>query len=436
MPLSDLPTELVLDITDQLDDAGMNALARTNSQIYQFLNTYLYRRDVTRLRSRSMTWAIKNGVEATVQQALDAGGHLDPIPESFHIALIDSAFQGDVNTVAALLKLDGINPNFRDLWGNTPLYRACLRERTPVVRQLLARDDIDLNTVLNPVSTPLLTAIETRNMEVINLLLSKDGIDVNLRPEKNMTPLMKAIQLRLMEVVESLFARDDLDFNVVDHKGDHLLLHSMGLGLDKVKLILNRSNVDPDFVGANGYTALITTCLINNFKKDLDLIEFLLDQGIDVNRRDAIDGTTAFCHAVDHCHPKVIKLLLDQDNMDPNLPDNHGHTALFYAVGINPPVVDLLLRTEGINVNARDIYGSTALAHVCTFHWPNYSAVESVRLILSHPDTDPNILDNNGVSALSKVIELRRTWATNWTTRGTNEYLQRIESLLRAAGAR
>ena len=433
MPLSDLPAELVLDIADQLDDASMNALACTNSQIYQFLNTYLYRRDVTRLRSRSMTWAIRDGVEATVQQALDAGGHLDPIPESFHIALIDSASQGDVNTVAALLKLDGINPNFRDLWGNTPLYRACLRGRTPVVRQLLARDDIDLNTVLNSELTPLLTAIESRNMEVINLLLSKDGIDVNLRPEKNITPLMKAIQLRLMEVVESLFARDDLDFNVVDHRGDHLLLHSMGLGLDKVKLILNRSNVDPDFAGDNGYTALMTACFMNEFKEDLDTIEFLLDQGIDVNRRDA-NGTTAFCHAVRSCHPKVIKLLLDQDNMDPNLPDNHGYTALFYAVGINLPVVDLLLRTEGINVNARNIRGSTALAHACTLPWPG--CVDSVRLILSHPDTDPNILDNNGVSALSKVIELQRTWATNRGTRGLNNYLQRIESLLRAAGAR
>jgi ankyrin repeat protein len=202
-----------------------------------------------------------------------------------------------------------------------------------------------------------------------------------------------------------------------------IMYYSMGLGLDKVKLILNRSNVDPDFVGANGYTALMKAC----FMEDLDLIEFLLDQGIDVNRRNA-NGKTAFCHAVYHCNSKVIKLLLDQDDMDPNLPDTHGHTALFYAVGTDPPVMDLLLRKEDINVNARNIYGSTALAYACTFPWPD-CAVDSVRLILSHPDTDPSILDNNGESALSKVIELRRT-------RGTNEYLQRIESLLRAAGAR
>ena len=48
MLLSDLPTESILDMADRLDNANINALARTNSQIYQFLNKYLYRRDVTR----------------------------------------------------------------------------------------------------------------------------------------------------------------------------------------------------------------------------------------------------------------------------------------------------------------------------------------------------------------------------------------------------
>jgi hypothetical protein len=95
MPLSDLPMEIILDIVDQLDNAGVNALARTNSKIYQFLNRYLYRRDVTRPWGwsltrpcgRSLAWAIENGAKATFQRAVDAGGHLDPIPESFHIAL-------------------------------------------------------------------------------------------------------------------------------------------------------------------------------------------------------------------------------------------------------------------------------------------------------------------------------------------------------------
>jgi hypothetical protein len=46
----------------QLDDAGMNALCRTNRQIYDFLNGHLYRRDLTRRVCKSigeLEWMLK-----------------------------------------------------------------------------------------------------------------------------------------------------------------------------------------------------------------------------------------------------------------------------------------------------------------------------------------------------------------------------------------
>jgi F-box associated protein len=67
--LSDLPREIILNIADRLDYAGTNALARTNKQIYRFVNRYLYCLDVTnKSQSRSLIWAIENHklrVEAT-----------------------------------------------------------------------------------------------------------------------------------------------------------------------------------------------------------------------------------------------------------------------------------------------------------------------------------------------------------------------------------
>ena len=144
MPLSDLPREILLDIADQLDDAWLNSLANTNSQMYQFLNKYLYHRDVTSVKSRSLTWAIRNGVEATVQRVVDTSGHLYPIPESFHIALQDAAYRGHVNFVAALLKLDGINPNFCNEQ-RPPLHLAALQGHSAVVNLLLAVSNINPN---------------------------------------------------------------------------------------------------------------------------------------------------------------------------------------------------------------------------------------------------------------------------------------------------
>jgi hypothetical protein len=97
----------------------MNALCRTNSQLYPLLNVYLYRRDLTQSEGkRSLLWAAKrtDGLliresTSTAQWALDAGRHLDQIPECYHLALEVAARYGHVRLVELLLKIDGINPN-------------------------------------------------------------------------------------------------------------------------------------------------------------------------------------------------------------------------------------------------------------------------------------------------------------------------------------
>ena len=43
MPLFNLPVEMLLNITDYLDDSGMNALARTNKDVHSLLNELLNR---------------------------------------------------------------------------------------------------------------------------------------------------------------------------------------------------------------------------------------------------------------------------------------------------------------------------------------------------------------------------------------------------------
>src|SRR5882762_10157543 len=112
MALSKVPKEIILNIADALDDPGMGVLARTTSELYYLLNRHLYRRDVARPLSKSMTWAAENGVEDAVQKAVDVGRYFDPIPESIHMALQGAANRGHVHLVEQLLKIDGINPNF------------------------------------------------------------------------------------------------------------------------------------------------------------------------------------------------------------------------------------------------------------------------------------------------------------------------------------
>jgi ankyrin repeat protein len=143
------------------------------------------------------------------------------------------------------------------------------------------------------------------------------------------------------------------------------------------------------------------------------------------------------------------ELLLNRDDIDLNITDKTGQTALFWACFYyNVSTIDLLLKKEGIDPNARDIDGCTPLGLACYFHCESHQApypytygplsntrgpltirlhlkdVAKVRLLLSHPDTDSNPVDNYGVSLLSHVI-----------LNITPLYGGLMELLLRAAGA-
>ena len=388
MSLSNLPKEILLEIADYLDDAGMNSLVRTNSNVYYLLNVLLYRRDLKRQISgrTSLVWAIANGVEGTVQRAVDACRCLNPIPETFHIALRIAVKQGHVS----------------------------------IVRQLLAREDIDCNTLRSGLA-PLTTACEYGHVEIVNLLLDRDDIDVNYRGGRS-TPLITAVEMGFVEGVESLLARDDLKPNIVNNCGDHVLGQAVSRGkVDIVKLLLDHPGIDINFMAGDG---LITALML---ARQPDMLKLLLEQeGIEVNRQDDL-GFTALCKAACFGQPEIVKLLLEREDININLPNHLGETPLFWEVRRNClELVDLLLKKDDINPNPKVIYsGRTPLAQAC--HFGGSTAI--VRSLLSHPDTDPNAVDSNGVSILAGFMNFRHLMTDSLQA-------DEIELLLRTAGAR
>jgi ankyrin repeat protein len=496
MALPDLPAEIILNITDQLDVAGTNALARTNSQIYTFLNRYLYLRDVTESHgSRSLTWAVENGLEAitasnTVQCVVDASRYLNPMHttrllDNFHIALRNAAGRGYAHLVERLLKVNGINPNLGSRGSvpplipaaggghsavvelllavadidpnvgpqfdaNTPLLNACNMGHVSIVKQLLARDDVDLNVQGRGLLTPLLAACYGRHTEIINLLLAKDDIDVNSQcldhkynwpspPSTGNTALMVATEIAAEEpsmkaVVKSLLARDDVDPNIVNSKGEHVFTYSLlHQGHDILKLLLDRPDVNVNLQGGRRRTTALMWA-VGYRKVDPDKVKLLLDhEGIDVNLQDGT-GCTALLLAASNSKATIetVKLLLNRNDININLPANDGGSPLSEAsIQGRVTVVKLLLRKKDINPNTRDNHGCTPLADV--FSGPlDKKATSIVRLLLSHRDTDPNSVDNNGASVLAKATAARcQEHSCNHKTCLPSL----VESLLRAAGA-
>ena len=455
MSLSDLPREILVEISHYLDNVAMNALGSTNSQVYDILISYLYRQDLAKPDSKSLIWAAKLGVESTIQRAIYARRYCNPIPESFHTALQIAASQGHVHLVELLLKVDGIDlnfnrgsssklkatplglaarkgyssvvelllaadgvdPNVEDAYSLTPLYWACERGHVSIVRQLLSRDDVHLNAIgSRRPTTPLIVACTNSHVTIIKLLLAKDGIDVNFRRHSNGdTPLIIAINKKLVGAVKSLLLRGDLEPNILNNIGHHVLVIAAAQGhLGILKRLLDHPDIDPNFAARGGSTALMEAV-------EPDVAKVLLNQeGIEINRQDHA-GMTALCLAALRNNLEVAKLLLEREDININLPSNNGSTPLSLACrsGIlhgSSELVGLLLRKDDIDPNIKDIHsGLTPLGQICEFDRV-YDAMPIVRLLLSHPKTDLNIVDNLGFSILARYRRRLEylTWSADY----------------------
>jgi ankyrin repeat protein len=294
MSFSNLPRELLFEIAYQLDDAGMNALCCTNRQIYDYLNGYLYRRDLTRLVCRSLSWARNNwGVEAqaTVQQAIAAGRHLDHIPAKQYGSILNvAASHGHTGTVELLLN-EGINCDL-DYALETAVYHG----HAAIVELLLAVPNFDPNVHIretiatyngyDDISSHILaySALEG-NDAIVKLLLDHPDIDPNCASECGISALMVA---KGPAVVKLLLDREDIDVNKQDAWGYTALIHQIDHGFsgEEAKFLLDQDDVS---VIDHGFSGKEAKFLLD--QDDVDVIDhfsgeeakFLLDQyGIDV----------------------------------------------------------------------------------------------------------------------------------------------------------
>ncbi|KAN0074072.1 Ankyrin repeat-containing domain protein [Elaphomyces granulatus] len=406
MPLFDLPVEILLNISDHLDDVGMNALARTNKDAHGLLNELLYRREIMtrpphRLRykswSWSLTWAIiyGKGEVGTIQQAIHASRYFNPVPECFHIALQLATDCGHMPVVELLLKVKGINPNFHgsSYLFKAPLLMAAYNGDSAMVELLLANVDIDPN-IRQPRSgaTPLLYACLWGNVSIMRQLLARTNIDVNCKGKpygREVTPLTAAC-INHKSVLEMVHMELHTNFHGLFDRHERAALSQAAAYIERPPL--------------------------------LEVSKLLLErEDIDINLPD-IDGRTALFWACHHNCLELVDLLLEKDSIDPNVRDiDSGHTPLAEACCVgSSAIVRSLLSHRDTDPNAVDINGFSPLAQACRA--PSSAAI--VRSLLSHRDTDPNATDNNGISPLAHFME--------------NDYYDdapEIEALLLAAGA-
>lgn len=130
------------------------------------------------------------------------------------------------------------------------------------------------------------------------------------------------------------------------------------------------------------------------------IVKFLLSfKDIDVNVQNK-SGKTALHLSVDAKRPNMAKLLLTNPKLKINLQDNNGNTALIYAaIGGQENIMKLLLRNSHIDVNLQNKYGSTAFIHAaCENH------LDIIKLLAGTSGININTQNKSGSTALIQAV--------------------------------
>ena len=288
--------------------------------------------------------------------------------------LLEAARSGNEEKLLALLTPLNVNCHASDGRKSTPLHLAAGYNRTRIV-QLLLQHGADVHAKDKGGLVPLHNACSYGHYEVTELLV-KHGATVNVSDLWKFTPLHEAAAKGKYEIVKLLLKhgadpskknRDghtplDLvkegDQDVVDLlRGDSALLDAAKKGnLSRVQKLLTPENINcRDSAGRNS-TPLHLAAGYNN----LEVAEYLLEQGADVNAQDK-GGLIPLHNASSYGHLDIAALLIKYQTIV-NATDKWGFTPLHEAAQKGRTQLCALLLAHGADPTLKNQEGQTPLS--------------------------------------------------------------------------
>ncbi|EED14695.1 ankyrin repeat-containing protein, putative [Talaromyces stipitatus ATCC 10500] len=243
--------------------------------------------------------------------------------------------------------------------------------------------------------------------DVILELLLEGRADINssnvgTRNPHGRTPLSLAAGSGHSSVVRQLLAIDGIDADSTDDNGRTPLSWAAGSGesLGSIELLLERSDVHPDFEDLDGRTPL--SWAAGNEKGMV--VELLLKRpNINPDAKDKY-GRTPLSWASGNFHAGPVNRLLEREDVNPNSQDSYGKTPLSWAAENGQYlVVESLLKNHNINSDSMDDHGMTPLS------WAAMKGhSEVVQLLLKRADVNPNSINKDGIPLIWLAAEKGR----------------------------
>ncbi|XP_014233514.2 ankyrin-1-like [Trichogramma pretiosum] len=335
--------------------------------------------------------------------------------------LLVAIYQGNINLVECLLRR-GARPNLADNKKITPLHAICKRKNGD---DGLLKRFFEINDELNQLvevdakneegSTPLHLALSHACKKMNQLLLQRHA-DPNLANAEGHTPLHVICQREDddVDLVKMLFEMSDklnkpIQIDARDKFGCAPLHLALNGGHEQIAEWLLRRGADINLANVKGSTPLH---MISAGKMDYaDFLRTFFEisdeqrRPVKVDARDN-EGKTPLHHAISHRHKKLFELLLRRD-VDPNVADNDGSTALHticMADDDNGWATMLFEiseeRNRQVQIDARGLYNLTPL-HLALVK----KELREVAELLLRKGAATNLVDSEGSTPLHTVCK-------------------------------
>lgn len=210
----------------------------------------------------------------------------------------------------------------------------------------------------------LFDAVNRKDYQNVSTILSSSpDININASDMEGYTSLHRAIVNNDLNTVMELLKNENIDFN-------------SKLGIEV--------SIDGWYLG--GATPLILASYLGY----TDIVNALIEKGVDVKAKDDVDGCMAIHLAAANGKNDVINILLDVDASNINDVDNRGNTPLHWAsMKDRADTVELLIE-NGADIEAKDIDNWTALHYAAAF-----ASLQTVEALVDN-GADKNSLTKDG----------------------------------------
>jgi ankyrin repeat protein len=264
--------------------------------------------------------------------------------------------EGRVLIVEQLIQTGRADANAPNPWRRTPIFHAVFRQNSAILEILLADDRLDLSWQDGHGRTPLIYSVSKRQTDVTKMLLRHPKPYVGIRDPDGRTPLHLAAENGDLTIVRVLLNHTEVDLHAQNRWGSTALHCAAKRGhLAVVKLLLAELSIDINAKDRNDATPLWWATRDNY---EHVAARLLAEPNADINavghfERPLPDRSTSLHHAVQGRSDLIIRLLLMEKSLDPNILDHQGRTPLGWAACQGDvETVEWLLTRRAIQVNA------------------------------------------------------------------------------------